>query len=132
MNLVPDTNVLLRVILGDDKKQTALAEMEMRKATIISISVSALCELAWVLSQGYKKSNEAIFTAISELMDANKVKIDRPATEAGLLMLQCGGDFADGVIAHEGRSLGAQEFISFDKEAVKLLNQNRQSARLIG
>jgi hypothetical protein len=30
------------------------------------------------------------------------VSMDRPAVEAGLAVLEAGGDFADGVIAHEG------------------------------
>jgi len=40
--------------------------------------------------------------------------VNRPAAEAGLALLEAGGDFADGVIAHEGRWLGAEAFVSFD------------------
>ena len=36
-------------------------------------------------------------------------------------MLDDGGDFADGVIAHEGRALGADCLVSFDKQAANLL-----------
>ena len=36
-------------------------------------------------------------------------------------MLEAGGDFADGVIAFEGRWLGGDTFVSFDKKAVALL-----------
>jgi hypothetical protein len=32
-------------------------------------------------------------------------------------MLDAGGDFADGVIAYEGKWLGAETFVSFDKKA---------------
>jgi predicted nucleic-acid-binding protein len=32
-----------------------------------------------------------------------------------------GGDFADGVIAFEGSRLGGQTIVSFDRQAVKLL-----------
>ncbi|WP_020175772.1 hypothetical protein [Methyloferula stellata] len=35
-----------------------------------------------------------------------------------------GGIFADGVIAYEGRWLGAEAFVSFDKKAVKLIETN--------
>jgi len=35
-------------------------------------------------------------------------------------MLDAGGDFADGVIAHEGAWLGGT-FVSFDRQAVTLL-----------
>jgi hypothetical protein len=45
-------------------------------------------------------------------MKASKVVMNRPAVEAGLTVLDVGGDFADGVIAHEGDWLGAEEFVS--------------------
>jgi predicted nucleic-acid-binding protein len=38
-----------------------------------------------------------------------------------LLFSKGGGDFADGVIAFEGRRAGARVFTSFDKEAVDLV-----------
>jgi predicted nucleic-acid-binding protein len=46
-------------------------------------------------------------------------------------MLNVGGDFADGVIAYEGNWLGADTFVSFDKRAVKLLETQGKSARLL-
>jgi predicted nucleic-acid-binding protein len=59
------------------------------------------------------------------------VVVNRPATEAGLAMLEAGGDFADGVIAYEGRWLGADTFTSFDKKAVRLIEAQGKSARLL-
>ena len=50
---------------------------------------------------------------------------------AGLRMLKSGGDFADGVIAYEGQWLGAGEFVSFDRSAVKKLNTLQHTARLL-
>ena len=46
-------------------------------------------------------------------------------------MLDAGGDFADGVIAYEGNWLGADTFVSFDKKAVKLMEAQGVSARLL-
>lgn len=42
-----------------------------------------------------------------------------------------GGDFADGTIAYEGEWLGAEEFISFNAEAVSLLESQGRRARLL-
>jgi predicted nucleic-acid-binding protein len=64
-------------------------------------------------------------------MNGANVVVDRPAAEAGLDMLEAGGDFADGVIAFQGQWLGAGAFVSFDKEAVKLLSGKSESARLL-
>lgn len=90
----------------------------------------ALCELVWVLSQGYKISSGDIAEAIRRLMNGENVVVNRPAAEAGLALLDAGGDFADGVIAYEGSWLGADTFISLDKKAVGLIKAQGKSARL--
>jgi len=51
--------------------------------------------------------------------------------EAGLALLDAGGDFADGVIAYEGSWLGAEVFVSFDKKAVKLMEAQGETVRLL-
>jgi predicted nucleic-acid-binding protein len=35
--------------------------------------------------------------------------------------MDAGGDFADGVIAFEGRRLGGDVFLTFDRQAAKLI-----------
>jgi predicted nucleic-acid-binding protein len=40
-----------------------------------------------------------------------------------------GGDFADGVIAHEGNYPGAEAFVSFDGKAVELMQTQGRAAR---
>ena len=54
-----------------------------------------------------------------------------PIAQAGLDFVARGGDFADGVIAFEGRSLGADSFLSFDRRAVRLIESGGGSARLL-
>ncbi len=54
-----------------------------------------------------------------------------PAVVAGLALLDKGGDFADGAIAYEGHWLGADEFVSFDKQAVSLLRSQGRKTRLL-
>ena len=46
-------------------------------------------------------------------------------------MLDDGGDFADGVFAHEGRALGADCLVSFDKQAANLLTARGEAVRLM-
>ena len=69
--------------------------------------------------------------AIRALMATANVAMNRPAVEAGLLALEAGGDFADGVIAYEGSWLGGDTFVSFDKKAIALLKAQGQSTRLL-
>ena len=55
----------------------------------------------------------------------------QPAVEAGLAMLEAGGDFADGVIAFEGKLLGAETLLTFDKQAARLIKSQGGSAHLL-
>jgi predicted nucleic-acid-binding protein len=87
--------------------------------------------LVWVLPQGYKIPPADIAEAIRRLMNGTNVAVNRPAAEAGLALLNVGGDFADGVIAYEGNWLGADTFVSFDKKAAKLLEVQGVSAHLL-
>jgi predicted nucleic-acid-binding protein len=131
MKISADTNVLVRAITEDDESQSKAAQSALKRAELVAISVPALCELVWVLSQGYKISSAGIAIAIRYLMNGENVEVNRPAVEAGLALLDAGGDFADGVIAYEGSWLGADTFVSFDKRAIKLMNAQGRSARLL-
>jgi predicted nucleic-acid-binding protein len=131
VKITADTNVLVRAITRDDAVQSKIAERELANADVVALTLPALCELVWVLTQGYKIPTAEIAAALRRLMDSANVTMNRPAAEAGLAMLNEGGDFADGVIAYEGSWLGAEAFVSFDKKAVKLLEASGGTARLL-
>jgi predicted nucleic-acid-binding protein len=131
MKVVADTNVLLRDALVDDPRQARLARELLDSADLIAVSTSVLCEFVWVLRQGYKQPAPAVAIAIRRLVASRNVFADHSAVNAGLSFLDAGGDFADGVIAYEGARLGADEFVSFDKQAVKLLKSQGKRARLL-
>ena len=69
--------------------------------------------------------------SIRSLVDSDNVITHAQAVDAGLEFLDKGGDFADGVIAYEGHWLGAEELVSFDKQAVSLLRSRGRKARLL-
>ena len=129
MKIAVDTNILLRDALHDNSLQAHLAQRTLEAAELIAISLPVLCEFVWVLRQGYKKRPEDIAEAIRRLLCSPNVVTNLPAAEAGLALLDRGGDFADGVIAYEGHWLGAEEFVSFDKQAVSLLKSQGKRAR---
>jgi predicted nucleic-acid-binding protein len=132
MNITADTNVLVRVAVQDDLWQAQQAMAVLQEAQLVAITLPTLCEFVWVLSRGYKKSTAEITDAILHLFNCHNVSMNRPAVEAGLALLQAGGDFADGVIAHTGAELGADEFVSFDQKAVAIMQAQGGSARLLG
>jgi predicted nucleic-acid-binding protein len=132
MKLIADTNVLLRALVADDAEQSALALEAMASAQTVAVSVHALCELVWVLLGRYNTPRDDVIAAIRQLLNTEKILLNRPAVEAGLALMAAGGDFADAVIAHEGRWLGGETFVSFDRKAVKLLTNAGMSARSLG
>jgi predicted nucleic-acid-binding protein len=131
MKITPDTNVLVRAVTGDDPQQSKIAHATLANADVVALAISALCELVWVLSRGYKIPASQIADAIRGFLKSANVVVNRRVAEAGLAMLDAGGDFADGVIAYEGNWLGAEAFVSFDKNAVKLLQAKGLSAELL-
>jgi predicted nucleic-acid-binding protein len=131
MKIVADTNVLLRDALHDDPHQARIAAKLLESAELVAIPVAVFCEFVWVLRQGYKKPAAEVADAIRRLLRSATVVTNQPAVEAGLELLETGGDFADGAVAYEGYWLGAEEFVSFDKQAVSLLKSRGKRARLL-
>jgi predicted nucleic-acid-binding protein len=131
MKITADTNIFVRALMQDDARQAAIAMKVLSEAETIAVSLSSLCELAWVLRRVYALDKDDILAALTTLVGAANVAVDRTAVEAGLATLQAGGDFADGVIAFEGRWLGGETFVSFDKKAVSLLQERGHSAQLL-
>ena len=92
------------------------------------MTTPTLCEFVWVLTAGYKKPRRDVAIAIRNLLAAENVIADRLAIEFGIVFLEAGGDFADGVIAYEGRRMGGETFLSFDKVARRTANNNGMTA----
>lgn len=131
MKITADTNVLLRDALRDDPRQARQAAKALQAAELVAVPVPVLCEFVWVLRRGYKRSVPEIADAIRLLLRSANVVMNRPAVEAGLSVLEAGGDFADGAIAFEGSWLGAETFVSFDNKAVSILQSQGKRARLL-
>ena len=130
--IIADTNVLLRIIVDNDPKQRPLALAAMASAETVAISLSALCEMVWVMERSYRVAKPDVAAAIRFFAEMSNVVLNRPALEAGLRLLDAGGDFADGVIAFDGQWLGGETFVSFDRKAVKLLQGLGEAAVLLG
>ena len=131
MKISVDTNVLVRAVLQDDAKQAKIASNILKEASLIAISLPCLCELVWILRRGARLSKEDVADTIRDLLEAGNVVMNRQAVEAGLVILEAGGDFADGVMAYEGSWLGGETFVSFDKQAIDLISKQGQAAKLL-
>jgi predicted nucleic-acid-binding protein len=131
LNITADTNVLVRALVADEPAQAAEASRVMREAASIAVPLPVLCELVWVLKRVYGFGIADIAAAIRSLLVAGHVRLDRAAVEAGLALLEVGGDFADGVIAHQGQWLGGDTFVTFDRQAVALLRKQGLATQLL-
>jgi predicted nucleic-acid-binding protein len=121
VKITADTNILVRLITEEDADGSRLAQKMVETAELLAIPVRALVELCWVLKRAYGVAKADVARAVRALIHADSIATDFPAVEAGLMMLDKGGGFADDIIAHEGIWLGGETFMNFDRKAVKLL-----------
>jgi predicted nucleic-acid-binding protein len=124
MNIVIDTNILVRIMVNDDVDQASAALKVFSHASEICIPTHVLCEYAWTLASFYKRKKPLIAADIRDIMALDKVVIATDEITAGLRFLDADGDFADGVIAYTGGKMasGPSTFVSFDKRTVGLLH----------
>jgi predicted nucleic-acid-binding protein len=131
MRVTADTNVLLRATVADEPDQTRSAQALLGEAELVAMPLQALCEFVWVARRAYRRPSHEIGAVIRTWLDSPTVRLDRAAVEAGLAMLDAGGDFADGVIAFAGRQMGGAVFTSFDRRAVELVRASGGEAHLL-
>jgi len=126
-----ETDVLLRVALQDDVDQARAALETIMRADELFVPLPVLCEFVWVARSAYRKTRVQIAASIRLLVDDHALIVDRAAVNAGLAVLDAGGDFADGAIAARGKAMGGTIFASFDREAVRLLTQSGHETLLL-
>ena len=137
---VIDTNVLIRLVLDDNQQQSDAAFEVLNSASSVVVTTPVFCEFVWVMRSiktgaGNKSySKKMIADSIRHFIEFDQVIIADAEVQAGLKMLDAGGDFADGVIEYTGRALArhaATTFFSFDKDAVSRLARQGVSALLL-
>ncbi|WP_442579060.1 type II toxin-antitoxin system VapC family toxin [Mesorhizobium sp. ASY16-5R] len=121
MKITPDTNVLVRAAVNDEQGPTARTALS--EADVIALPLVALCEFVWVMRSSYRRPASEVAASIIALIEAGNVETNEAAVKAGLDIMVAGGDFADGVIAYEGSSLGGETFVTFDRKAAKLVEK---------
>jgi predicted nucleic-acid-binding protein len=115
-----DTNVLVRYIVADDAKQTALAnrlvEHSRAAGELLYISMVVLCELVWVLSRSYKQSKPEIVHALGLILRTRQFQLeDDLLVRRSLDAFQAGrADFADYLIGEICRRAGCEDCVTFD------------------
>lgn len=117
-----DTNVLIRLFVGDDDGQVAVVTKMLGRRTHESIFVSDLVilETSWTLSARYGWSAGEIADAFTDLMALSRVALENEARlVACLSAYRRGADLADELIVRSARDKGSTHFATFDKGIIK-------------
>jgi predicted nucleic-acid-binding protein len=117
--------------VADDEIQSRTAIAMLESADLVAISLQSLCEFAWLLDRHYQIARADIAEAIRRLVETRNVVVNRPAVAACLSVFDAGGEFVDGVIAHDGEWMGGETFVSFDRKVVSLIAKQGPQAQLV-
>jgi predicted nucleic-acid-binding protein len=120
-----DTNVLVRYITQDDKKQAALANSLIENLDDASpgfVTLVTVVELSWVLESAYNFTRQQFAEVMQTLMTVDIIKIDRAAVVASAVRVYAASkaDFSDCLIERLSASAGCERTMTFDKAAAKM------------
>ncbi|MDV3252962.1 PIN domain-containing protein [Devosia sp. BK] len=119
-----DTNILIRLLVNDDKAQAALAEQFIRRHTAedpVFVGREVILELIWLLMSRYRYPLEAVRQALDRLfMSANLAIEEEDAIKTALYLAErTGADIADAIIATIALQRDCTQIVTFDKDAAK-------------
>jgi predicted nucleic-acid-binding protein len=108
-----DTNVLVRLLTGDEPKQAAAAR-SLFASESIWIAKTVLLETGWVLRSLYGFEESAIHDAFTKLLGLKNVHVeDESSVAAALALAMQGIDLADAL--HLSSRPPEARFVSSDK-----------------
>ncbi len=112
-----DTNVLVRLLTGNDAGQTKRAAALFKKEPIF-IPKTVLLETEWVLRRLYRLESGVVMSAFHQLSGLPNVELEQPLVVAQALQwCEAGMDFADAL--HLASSHPAGKFATFDEQMKK-------------
>lgn len=119
-----DTNVLVRYIMQDDRRQSPIATRCIESLSAESpgfVTTVVLIELGWVLQTAYALDRGQLVTAFDALLRAKEIIVEQAALvwKAIRLFQSSGADFADAMILIAAEAGGATRTVTFDRGAAR-------------
>jgi len=111
-----DSNILIRIVTGDDAGQTEVADRFVENGAWVS--TLAVAETAWVLRTGYRKNAAEVAAAVQMLINHEHLVLqDSDAVEAALALFRSRPalGFSDCLILHLARKAGHLPLGTFDR-----------------
>jgi predicted nucleic-acid-binding protein len=120
-----DTNVLLRLLIGDDPEQAATVRNLLRSRSEedrFFVNRIVLCELAWTLGRGYGFQRAQVADAIDQVLKSDDLVIeDYDAVGFALYIYRTSrADFPDCLLGVTNGFLGCERTATFDRKAAEL------------
>jgi predicted nucleic-acid-binding protein len=119
-----DTNVLIRYIAQDDKKQSALATNLINSLTKESpgfITLVSVIELVWVMQSCYESTKMEVVKILETLIATRELIIENAETviRATRVFSSSRADFSDCLIERSANKAGCEYSVTFDENAIK-------------
>ncbi len=120
-----DTNVLLRLILRDDTRQTDRASALLTRTAAhgdeLFVPDVVLCEVLWVLRSTYHVGRADLEATLRDLLKVRRFAFQSPdAADRALAAFSAGrGDFADYFIREHARAAGCAAVATFDRALLR-------------
>lgn len=112
-----DTNVVVRLMVGDDRAQLARA-LRLLETHSCKVSAAVLIECEWVLRGVFGLDTTTIAASFRDFLAIENVDADHPAEMKAILSAyEAGLDFADAV--HATQRPADEPLMTFDKTFVK-------------
>lgn len=121
-----DTNVLVRYLTQDDKKQSgkanALIENELTAQIPGYVTLVTLVEVVWVLESCYDQSKESILDVLHALLTTRQLVVEKADNVYMAMKRFSSGnaDFSDVLITILSEQEGCSRVVTFDKRAVNV------------
>ncbi len=119
-----DTNVLVRYIMQDDAKQSALATRLVESLSAEApgfIPLVAVVELGWVLSSAYELDRSQLIDAFEALLRTKELVVESAEVvwKALRIVQSSNADFADCMVSCSAMAAGCAKTMTFDRGAAK-------------
>lgn len=120
-----DTNVLVRYLVADDRKQFVIAKDYIERISskdTLFVPLSVIVELEWVLRSLYELDKKIVLTTFNRLLETGELEFQNESSVEIALSLYAdnNADFADCLHIASAYVSKRQPLVTFDRKASRV------------